>query len=165
MRAPEEQRVDLGVPDRSEQAFGQHVDLVRVGLAPLDELDETRARRARQVDRGVGIEAATTRWYAPEAMVPTVPITPTRPVTVARTAGPQPGLDHARPHGDRPSSSRPGGGGGVARHHDHLDVVLVDQLGRDLPGEAAYLVEAAGARTGSGPCRRCRRGSPPAAGR
>ncbi len=39
----------------------------------------------------VGASSAATRWYAPDAIVPTVPMTPTRPVAVTRIAARNPG--------------------------------------------------------------------------
>ena len=62
--------------------------LVRVDVAGLDELDEARARRARELDAR---RAAAACWYAPRAIVPTVPITPTRPVSVTAAAARTPG--------------------------------------------------------------------------
>ena len=77
MGATEHQRVDAGVPHRGEQPLGEHVDLVGIDVAGLDELDESRARGAGELD--VGSIAAASRWYAPDAIVPTVPMTPIRP--------------------------------------------------------------------------------------
>ena len=50
VRATEQQRVDLRIPHRREQPFGEHVHLIARRVAPLDELDETRTRRARELD-------------------------------------------------------------------------------------------------------------------
>ena len=79
-------------------------------------------------------------------MVPTVPITPTRPVSVARKAARNPGSTTLMTGTATPLAQavEPGGGRRVARHHDHLGVVLVHQLGRDLPGKDPNLVERAG---------------------
>ena len=46
MRAAEHQRVDRRVPHRRQQPLGEHVDLVGIDVAGLDELDEARARGA-----------------------------------------------------------------------------------------------------------------------
>ena len=55
MGAAEHQRVDLGLAHRREQPFGEHVDLVGVDVAGLDELHETGARRAGELDLGVAL--------------------------------------------------------------------------------------------------------------
>ena len=59
--------------------------------------------------------------------------------------GPQAGFDHAddRHLGRRVQTVEAGGGRRVARHHQQLDVVVLDQLGRDLPGKPAHLVQGA----------------------
>ena len=44
MRATEHERVDPGGAHRGEQPLGEHVHLVGVDVAGLDELDEARAR-------------------------------------------------------------------------------------------------------------------------
>ena len=88
MRATEHERVDRRGAHRREEPLGQHVDLIGVDVAGLDELDEARARGARELDAGASPAA---RWYAPDAIVPTVPITPTRPVRVAAAAARTPG--------------------------------------------------------------------------
>ena len=79
-------------------------------------------------------------------MVPTVPMTPTRPVSVARRAARRPGSMTPTTGTVAPDAQvvKGGRGGRVAGHHDHLDVVLVHELGGDLAGEAANLVERAG---------------------
>ena len=62
-------------------------------------------------------------------MVPTVPMTPTRPVTVGLRERARARLDHAE-HGDRELLDQlveRGGRGRVARDHDDLDVVGVDR--------------------------------------
>ena len=120
MRAAEHQRVDVGVADGREQALGEHVHLVGVDVAGLDELDESRAGRARERRR----RRVASRWYAPDAIVPTVPITPTRPRAGDAGRGAQPRLDHAD-HRDvepLPQHVERGGGGAVARHHERLHV-------------------------------------------
>ena len=50
--AAEQQGVDLRLPGRREQRGGQHVDLLGVELAPLDELDEARTGQRDQLDVG-----------------------------------------------------------------------------------------------------------------
>ena len=50
VRAAQEEAVDLRLAHRREQPFGKDVDLIRTGLAPLDELDETGTRSAGEVD-------------------------------------------------------------------------------------------------------------------
>ena len=50
MRASEDQRVDGRGAQRREQTFGEHVDLVGVDVAGLDELHEARAGGARELD-------------------------------------------------------------------------------------------------------------------
>ena len=72
-------------------------------------------------------------------MVPTVPMTPTRRLRVAPDGGPHAGVDHAdeRDVVLEAQQVEGGRGRGVAGDDDQLDVVLGDQLGRDLAGEAA----------------------------
>ena len=50
VRATEHQRVDVGRAHRRQQPLGEHVDLVRVDVARLDELHEAGARGARELD-------------------------------------------------------------------------------------------------------------------
>ena len=78
-------------------------------------------------------------------MVPTVPTTPTRRLRVALASGAHTGVDDTD-HGHRQQRAQGvegGGRGGVARHHDELDVDLVDQPACDLHGEGPHLVEVA----------------------
>ena len=87
MRAAEQQRVDVGFTHGREQSLGEHVHLIAGRLASLDELDEARARRARELDAAPR-SPTTARWYAPDPIVPTVPMTPTRPVARGRRSAP-----------------------------------------------------------------------------
>ena len=49
--AAEQERVDLGVDHRGEEALGEHVHLVAAGLVPLDELDGVLAGRLDRLRR------------------------------------------------------------------------------------------------------------------
>ena len=90
MRAAEQQGVDARrVLHRGEQALGEDRDLVARGLAALDELDEAGARRGRELDVGTGGRDGPV--VRTRADVPTVPITPTRPLRVAGTSACAPG--------------------------------------------------------------------------
>ena len=119
----------LGVDDGRQQPLGQHVHLVAARLAPLDELDEARAGRAGELDarRRLRRRPAGRR---PSAIVPTVPMTPTRPLRVAATSERTPGSMTPTTGTAQLTSLQlveGGRGGGVARHDDQLHVVLVDQ--------------------------------------
>ena len=93
MRAAEHERVDTRLDHRREQSLGEHVHLIGVDVALLDELDEAGAGAhvsSSDAPAGSASSCAPARWYAPEAIVPTVAITPTRPVRVARRAARRP---------------------------------------------------------------------------
>ena len=60
VRTPEHEGVDVGIAYRREQPFREHVHLVGLDVARLDELDETRAGRAGQQMSGANVVAA--RW-------------------------------------------------------------------------------------------------------
>ena len=64
MRATEHQGVDPRLAHRRQQALGEHVHLVGVDVAGLDELDEAGAGGARELDVGASMRSAA-RWYAP----------------------------------------------------------------------------------------------------
>src|SRR5258706_15712304 len=51
VRTPEQESVDVGSSYRREQSFGEDQDLIAVGLAALDELDESRTGGPGQGDR------------------------------------------------------------------------------------------------------------------
>ena len=85
--------------------------------------------------------ASTARRYAPDEIVPTVPITPIRPVLVVCTSGAGARLDHVD-HRNRQLVAQfveRGGGRGVAGHDDRLGVVLLDQAPGQFVGEAGHL--------------------------
>ena len=92
VRAPEDERVDAGVAHRCEQAFGEHVHLVGLDVAGLDELDEAGTGRARELE--VGVERVGGVLVRAGRDVPTVPMTPTRPDACHPRRGAHPGRDH-----------------------------------------------------------------------
>ena len=133
--------VDAGMYDRRQQSLGQHVHLFRRRLAPLHELDEAGAGRARQRHRrpqrahGPLVRARSDGADRSDHTDPVVARHPHR--------GPHAGVDHTdqRHLVLEPQQIEGGRRRGVAGHDDHLHVVLVDQLPRDLAGELAHLVE------------------------
>ena len=135
MGASEQETVDLRVPKWREQSLGEHMDLIRFGLAPLDELDESRAGGAGEGGSGGDL--------AGEPLV-------------RATADGADRADHPDPAGDGDFEQRSEAGfehsddryvdhvlelfecdrrRGVAGHHDHLRVVGRDEPACDLPGE------------------------------
>ena len=142
--AAQEQGVHARGPDGGEQTLRQDVDLIALGLAPLDELDEAGASTAGELHRR--------------------PLRPPRPLVRTRRDGPDraydahspvPGDEDGRAHawvdhsdqGDvelEPEQIQGGGRRGVARDHDHLHAMFADEVGGDLTGELAHLVQGPG---------------------
>ncbi len=143
MRTPEQQGIDVGGVDWREQTFGEHHHLVTGGLAALDELDEAGTRRAGERDlaagdhRGVldGADVGTRRHGADRAD-DGCPAARGR-FDERRRAGRDDVDDR---HGELVAQLvETGRGGGVAGDDDRLDVVVVDEARRQLPGEASHL--------------------------
>ena len=133
--AAEQQRVDVGRPHRREEALGQDRHLLAVGLAPLDELDEARARRGGERDVrpgrldgpgvGAGRHGAHRADHADAA----------RPGGLDE--GSRAGLDHLE-DGDRQLGRQlveAGRGRGVAGHDHGLGLEVLDQAPGQLAGE------------------------------
>ena len=121
VRATEHERVDAGLDNGREQPLGEDVHLIGVDVAGLDELDEPG--HAAHVSTMSGASSSAARWYAPDEIVPTVPITPTRPRRRDLPRGPDAGRDHAD-DGDvdaRLELVERGRGRAVARDDEHLD--------------------------------------------
>ena len=90
MRAAEHDRVDLRLGERLEIFARDESRRVAIGPSLLDERHEERAR-ARDRPCARGSIAWIARSYAPDAIVPAVPITPTTRELVARIAARAPG--------------------------------------------------------------------------
>ena len=139
MSAAEQQRVDLGVAHRREQPLGEHGHLVARRLAALDELDEPRTRRARQLDRRVGrgdrslVGARSDRADGADHA--------DAPVAGRADQRAHAGLDHAdhRHRQLRGQVVERRRRRGVARDDDGLHVELLDEGGADLEGELLHL--------------------------
>ena len=128
-------------------------------LAPLDELDEARARRARELhvgaDVGDGALVGARRDRADRADHADPPAAGGRPPATGRPARSR------RPRGtgsSSASSSRPAAAAVLHATTSSLASCSFDQPPRDLRGRRPAPRRAGGARTGSGRCRRCRRG-------
>ena len=113
--------------DRCQQPLGEDGDLVTGGLAALDELDETRARRGNEFDvgasRGNGAFVCARSDRTDRA----------DHTDASRRTG-----FHERPR-TRLDDVEGCCGRCVAGDHDRLHVVLLHQAPRQLPGEIAYL--------------------------
>ena len=140
MGAAEQQRIDLGVDDRSEQALGEHVHLFGIGLASLDELDEPGAGGTGELDvrrgQGGGLLVGAASDGADGADHPDS-------VGVGdRQHRSQAGLDDTD-HRDVDAGLElveGDGGGGVAGDDDQLRVEVLDHPVGDLMGEGSHLV-------------------------
>ena len=141
MRAAQQQGVDGCVTNWRQQSLGQDGDLVAGGDPTLDELDETWARRAREVD----VDVAGRRCLGHGALVRTrsdgadgaddADSTAAGGVDQRLRAGLD-DADHGHLELGRQVDRRCRG---VARDHDDLGVVFVDQESGDLTGVAGDL--------------------------
>ena len=89
MGATEHEGVDVRRPQGGQEPLREHEDLVGIDVPGLDELDESRAGGTGQLD--TGDEGGGGPLVAPDEIVPTVPMTPIRPVRVALAAARRPG--------------------------------------------------------------------------
>ena len=122
-------------PHRREEALGQDRHLLAVGLAPLDELDEARARRGRERDVGPG------RLDGPGVGARRHGAHRADHADAARPGGldegSRAGLDHLE-HGDRQLGRQlveTGRGRRVAGHDHGLGLEVLDQAPGQLAGE------------------------------
>ena len=144
MGAAQQQRIDVGVADRGQQPLGEHHHLVARRLASLDELHETRARRARQrhgragVDHGADVGARRHRADGADDADPT------------RHRGLHESSCTRNDHVDDGNRQlvaelvEAGCRRRVAGDHDGLGVVVVDEAPRQFVGVAANVVERLG---------------------
>ena len=164
--AAEQQGVDGGVDQRGEQPLGEHVDLVGVGLAPLDELDEAGAGGTGQLHAGVGLG----HGLLVGARADGADGADDADVAVAGGAAPasaRPARSPRRPAPARARWSSPSAAADAVLQATTTSFTswLGQQVLGDLVGEARAPRRAAGGRRGSGRCRRRRRGPRRAAGR
>ena len=153
--------------DRRQQALGEHRHLVADRLAALDELDEAGAGGAGQLTR--------VRRCGRSASMVGAGRRSCRPCRSRRRARSWSPVTSARAPGSMTSIT---GTGSSARSSSSPAAVAVlqatttaftsksfDEAPRQLVGVPAHLVRRLRTRTGSGRCRRCRRGPRRAAGR
>ncbi len=163
--APQQQRVDGGLPDRGEQPFGEHHHLVAAGLAPLDELHEPGAGRARQRHGSSGLDDRVeirARRHRADGADDTHS---TGDRGLHQGAGPR--RDHVD-DGNREFVTQvveAGRRGRVAGDHDRLGVVVLHEAPRQFVRVRPHVCERLGSVRDSGQCRRCTRDLRPEAGR